>query len=354
MSSKVLIDLGKLKNPYSGLGQFSFFFGKHISNMPKESLFWNFLTPDEYVDQFGIKWNYEKLTLKRRFFPGLCNKYDLWHAIHQDSAYMPSNRSTPYILTIHDLNFLEEKSQGSASRRLKSLQNKVNRATAITFISNYSASIAKKHLKMEGKETHIIHNGVDIDTTEEFHKPQYLPEGKFLFTIGMILKKKNFHVLIDFIEQLPDYNLIIAGDDSDSYANYIRKLIHGKSMEHRVILPGIISNHDRTYLYQNCTAFLFPSLMEGFGFPIIEAMRFGKPAFISTSSSLPEIGGDMAYYWDNFNPNSMKEVFLDNLKNYLLDQPMLSKRIIEYSMQFNWEYSIEKYISLYKKILNVH
>lgn len=351
MSFKVLIDLGKLKKPFSGLGQFSYYFGRHIKRKFEAAINWNFLIPQSSKEILPINYSYETLSLKRRFLPFISKKYDLWHAIHQDSAYMPSNRSTPYILTIHDLNFLKEKGRRAASRRLERLQEKVNRASAITFVSKYTASVAQKHLKMAGKETHIIYNGVDIETSGKFPKPLYLPESKFLFSIGMILKKKNFHVLIDFIEQIEGYSLIIAGDDSGSYAKSIRKLIRKKNLGKRVILPGIISNQDRIYLYQNCSAFLFPSLMEGFGLPVIEAMRFGKPVYISTFSSLPEIGGDLAYYWDNFNPESMRDVFLDNQIKYERDFSFLSKRISEYSFQFNWEDSIEKYISLYKKTL---
>ena len=78
-----------------------------------------------------------------------------------------------------------------------------------------------------------------------------------------------------------------------------------KGLEERIILPGEISDMDKYWLYKNCEAFVFPSMYEGFGLPVIEAMNFGKPVFLSTFSSLPEVGGKYALYWENFDSQLM-------------------------------------------------
>ncbi len=354
MSYQVLVDLGKLKTLYSGLGQFSYYFGKHIAALNYKNLHWNFLTPRTFIDQFGPDWNYEQLSLRRRYLPDICRQYHIWHAIHQDSAYYPGKNSSPYILTIHDLNFLQEKNRFIARQRLKRLQRKVNRAAVITFISNYTASMADRFLDLSGKQTKVIYNGVDIETSEETEKPGFLPGGRFLFTIGMVLEKKNFHVLVDMMEKIPEYNLVIAGDKSDHYSRRIENRIRKKRLGKRIFLPGIISHEDKLYLYRNCDAFVFPSKMEGFGLPVIEAMRFGKPVFSSTYSSLSEIGGDMAYYWDNFEPEHMAAVFHEKMKIYNKNQAGLSEIIQGYSMKFNWEKSISRYLNIYQEVIKQH
>lgn len=353
MEYQVLIDLGKLKTLYSGLGQFSFYYGKHISKNSIDNVKWVFLTPDTFVKRFGYQWRYEKLSVCRRYFPALCRHYHLWHAIHQDSAFLPDNNHTPYILTIHDLNFLQEKKRMIARLRLHNLQKKVNRSSAVTFISNYTAGIARENLNLKNKYTRVIHNGVEIDTEKTVSRPSYLPEGKFLFTIGMVLEKKNFHVLIEFLTYLEGYNLVIAGDKSDNYASKILRLVKKYDLENRVFLPGIISQDDKIYLFRHCKAFLFPSKMEGFGLPVIEAMRFGKPVFISKYSSLPEIGGPVAYYWENMRPADMADYFKKRIIDFDEGSVLLSQKIKEYSDNFQWEKSMAEYKSLYEEMIRL-
>lgn len=352
MAFNVLMDMGKLKNPYCGLGQFSYHFGKYISKVRDPALNWHFLVPGDKFEIFGTEHQYEALSLMRRYLPGLCKKYDLWHALHQDSAYFPTDQGTPFVLTIHDLNFLEEKTAWKARRRLVKLQKKVDRASDIVFISKYTSKIAGLHLNLEGKDVHLIYNGVQIDTERHCTKPGFLPHGKYLFALGVILRKKNFHVLIDFIDKLPEFNLVIAGDRSGDYASEMEESIRRKGLQQRVILPGTISENDKIYLFKNCEAFLFPSKLEGFGLPVIEAMRFGKPVFLSKLSSLPEIGGSLAYYWEDFNSDHMIQLFKSAFEHYSLNQIAISDKIRDYAYGYNWEDSIRHYYDLYIRILN--
>lgn len=348
----VLLDMGKLKRSYSGLGQFSYYFGKHILKIKNEELSFNFLVPESQTGIFGQDYAYEKTSLFRRISPSLCKKYHLWHALHQDSSFLPADSTSPYILTIHDLNFLEEKGPFKARRRLKGLQKKVDRASAVTFISNHTAKISKKNLNLEGKSIHVIHNGVDIESNKSVVKPDYLPPGKYLLALGMVLKKKNFHVLLDFIDRVSEYKLVIAGDISSQYAKMILKIINNRHLQNRVILPGIVSEDDKIFLYKNCSGFLFPSMMEGFGLPVIEAMRFGKPVFISNMASLPEIGGNLAYYWSDFDPDHMANIFNSKISEYEENEKDMKNKIIEYSKQYDWKKSILQYYNLYLEVLN--
>jgi glycosyltransferase involved in cell wall biosynthesis len=325
----------------------------HLSDVKDNELEWNFLTPRSFDNSFGTKCNYESLSFRRRYLPSICPEYNLWHAIHQDSAYFPGHKKTIYILTIHDLNFLREKSPMQAENILNHLQRKVDRASYITFISNFTASEAVKYLEFSNKPTCVIHNGVEINTETEVRRPVYLPEAKYLFSLGMILEKKNFHILIDFIEKINEYNLVIAGDKSHPYAVRLEHEIKRRKLTHKIIMPGIISNEDKIYLYKNCEAFLFPSLNEGFGMPVIEAMRFGKPVFTSRFSSLPEIGGDHAFYWDSFDPIHMIEIFNKKLGYYNENKSFISNDLINYSRIYSWEKSIHAYLQVYRELLGI-
>ncbi len=120
----------------------------------------------------------------------------------------------------------------------------------------------------------------------------------------------------------------------------------------RVVFTGLISDDDKAWYYANCEAFLFPSIAEGFGLPVIEAMHFGKPVFLSTHTSLPEIGGDVAWYFDNFEPATMQATFLKGMAEYQADDT-LKADIIARASKFDWAKTAEQYLDLYAECLSV-
>ena len=195
----------------------------------------------------------------------------------------------------------------------------------------------------------MIYNGVKVDTLTNPIKPDYIGNNKFFFSIGIFNNKKNFHVLLPVIKQMQDYNLIIAGDNDTDYGREIKSQIVSLGLENRVILTGKISEADKNYLYKHCEAFLFPSLAEGFGMPVIEAMMFGKPVFLSKETCLPEIGGTAAFYFDDFDKASMTSLIEERLKFFKSHN--MSAEVIEYASKFNWKNSIKEYLRLYQEIL---
>ena len=108
MTKKVLIDLSKLKDLNSGLGQVNLNFARQILKHIDTQLEYVFLLPDNTRYLFSSSIEYELLSLKRRYLPRLCPEYSLWHATYQVGNYRP-HPNTPYILTIHDLNYWHQK-----------------------------------------------------------------------------------------------------------------------------------------------------------------------------------------------------------------------------------------------------
>ena len=353
MKKTVLLDLGKLKDLNNGLGQVSYQLGKKLENYNdnENEIEFHYLLPKGFDTAFKKATHFEIISSRRRYFPFTCKRYDLWHSIHQDSAYFPSDSQTPYILTIHDLNFLEEKKEKKAVKRLRSLQKKVVRASAVTVISKYTEKMVRDNLSLQDIPIHLIYQGVEIKTTH-LKKPDYAPLDKFLFTIGVILEKKNFIILLDFMKLLPEYKLIIAGKNTTEYAGLIEKKIRELNLSDRVIMPGIISDQEKNWFFQNCDAFVYPSKYEGFGMPIIEAMNFGKPIFLSTYSCLPEIGNKYAFYWNDSDPRKMKNQFFKKIFEFQ-KKPDLSESMKRYAQSFNWDRTVSAYIKLYKKLLNL-
>jgi glycosyltransferase involved in cell wall biosynthesis len=348
----VLIDLDRLKDLNTGLGQVADFFGKEISQLKDSTFKFTLLVPKKFKGYFGNNVDYEAVSLKRRYFPSLCRKYDLWYTIHQDSAYFPSNRKTPYILTINDLNFLGEKSPAKAKKRLGQLQKKVNRARAITVISKFTESVVRENLHVGNIPIQVIYCGVKVKSFEDVPRPAFVPAGgDLLFSVGVVRMKKNYHVLIDFMQRLPEnYKLIIAGNKAGSYAEELHRKIDALGLQKRILLPGLISEEDKYWMYNNCKAVLFPSKFEGMGFPPVEAMRFGKPVFASTWSSIPEVSEDKAYYWETFEPDEMSRFFLEKIDEFYADsgRPEILR---QHSLRYTWEVNVKTYLELFKEIV---
>ena len=126
------------------------------------------------------------------------------------------------------------------------------------------------------------------------------------------MPKKNVDLLVEMMKYLPEENLLIVGNWSRKSGQTLYRKIQETNTGNIYTLPNV-TEEEKAALYKACRAFLFPSLCEGFGMPPIEAMKFGKPVFLSTLTSLPEIGGDAAFYWKDLTPKAMAETVKERM-----------------------------------------
>jgi glycosyltransferase involved in cell wall biosynthesis len=355
MRKKLLVDLSALKDIYCGLGQIALAYGKYFQENYKRDEAHYLLTlllPKSMFGIFGNEVEYIDSTnwfTKRFLF--LFLKFDIWHSTHQLSRFKPKYKSTKYILTVHDLNYLYERTGWRKTRKHFQIQRKINRANEITCISEFVKSEVENNLELNGKQCKVIYNGVEtLDEIRAF-KPKIELHLPFFFSLGVILKKKNFHVLLDMMKLMPDKHLYIAGKEPSRkrnkvYAINMKKRIDDGDVKN-VTLLGAVSHDEKIWLYKNCEAFLFPSLFEGFGLPVIEAMQFGKPVFSSKETSLKEIGANFAYFWNNFDPQEMKSLIDDNLVNFYKN-----KELALYEKEYADSFSYQKHFEAYEKLYN--
>jgi glycosyltransferase involved in cell wall biosynthesis len=156
----------------------------------------------------------------------------------------------------------------------------------------------------------------------------------------------NFHVLLDVMRAFPGYDLYISGEDRNEYAMEIRGRIKTGGLAN-VFLTGAIGQAGKIWLYRHCEAFFFPTLLEGFGLPVIEAMQFGKPVFSSNRTSLPEICGGHAFLWDNFDA----EYMIQSRKNFTVDfhsDPGRAEKEKAHAATFGYDKHIAEYLKLYR------
>ena len=253
------------------------------------------------------------------------------------------------ILTIHDLNAVHErfKSEYKINKRLKKIRSYIDACDRVVAISHFVAGdILKYFPEAEGKLS-VIYNGADVLKADEGHIPAYLPSKPFLFTIGHVSAKKNFHVLPALLKD-NNYELVISGVETP-YKNKITEEAKKFNCMERVKITGPVSEEDKAWYYKNCAAFVFPSLAEGFGLPVIEAMHFGKPVFLSTLTSLPEIGGDAAFYFDSFDAEAMQQVFTEGMNRFYAGNR--EEKVKAHATQFNWIKTADEYLQLYQECL---
>lgn len=348
---RIFIDTERLRDPYSGLGQFCLHLGHDLVQQNPDPKVYQvtFGVPKAEVGVFGDAVQYHIVSWHDRIWRS--GEYNLWHSTHQDVALLPAS-STQTILTIHDLNFLDraDYSVSKKAAKLVSLQRKIDRAAALTTISEYTASVVREHLRVpETKPLHVIYNGAAINANGDQSIPAFAKEGDppFFLFLGVIHPKKNVHVLLPLLQAFPDYRLIMAGDNSHDYALHVRQQAIKLGVSDQLLMPGTVSQEEKAWLYAHCEAFLFPSLSEGFGLPIVEAMQFGKPVFLSRLTSLPEIGGRDAFYFDSFEPDELVNTFREGMMTFHED-PLRSDRLRWHAKKFSWEKAAKKYWELYQ------
>jgi glycosyltransferase involved in cell wall biosynthesis len=348
---RIIFDCERMKYTNTGLYSYCFQLGMRLKqqfNLRSEEL--NFFTPPSLKGIFGENQRYiSQNSLQKFWLPSLKNYY-IWHSTYQNSHYLPVlNKKIKVVLTIHDLNFLydEKKSKTKKAKYLRFVQKNIDRSAAIVTVSEFAKTDVLKHCNVGNKPVVVIHNGTNSLEAPNLLRNSYKPRDKFLFSIGVINRKKNFHVLLPLLQHNKDIELLIAGpaDDPD-YLHFMRDSARRLGVEEKLRMLGPISEAEKSWYYRNCYAFAFPSLSEGFGLPVAEAMSVGKPLFLSDRTALPEIGRDIAFYFRDFNEHRMQHVFRRGMEKY--SDHKMEDRIKQRSAEFCWRKAASQYLDVYR------
>jgi len=349
----VFLESHNMKNRAGGLGTFNYELIKAIAGKPLTDLdiYLNLKNPQHAEAEFKNTFKYKKYSsLQRHAMFRIRQKFDVWHSLNQNTKVEPMFDPKKYILTVHDVNFMEEKKGAEAEANIRIFKEKLKRTDTVTYISEFAKQQAHKYFDIKDVQEVVIYNGNPISTLVDFkdYNPEIPADKPFFYSIGDFVERKNFMSLVKMIEITEGYNLVISGGNDKAYGQEIKEYIKLKNLEHKVFLTGKVSEEGKQYFLANCAAFLFPSIREGFGLPPVEAMRFGKPVFLSTLTSLPEIGGNAAFYWDNFDAEYMRDFVIENLEKFKANPAAYLDKIKARADFFSWAKAAEEYISLYR------
>lgn len=349
-----IFDCERMKYGNTGLYNYCKNLGLHLQKHidPNREQLVYFCPPGNEI--FGNSKYIRQSSLQKFHMPPLSG-FDLWHATYQNSDYVPFlNKKIKVLLTIHDLNFMynDAKSNAKKTKYLNRLQKLVNRSSAIVCVSEYSRKDVEFYCDLKNKPLAVIHNGTNTLEKPVLKENSYKPGKPFLFSLGVITRTKNFHSLLPLVQQNEDMELVIAGrsDDKD-YCRYILEEASKMGVQDNIRLLGTVSEQEKSWYLQNCCAFALPSLTEGFGLPVTEAMSAGKPLFLSNRTALPEIGSNVAFYFPDFSASSMQQTFVEGMKTYRSLQ--MQDNIKQRSNEFCWSNAAARYIEMYRRVLEV-
>lgn len=343
---RILIDLSILRNIHCGLGQVALNYGYYFRDVyqPKEGEEITLMVPKKFMGAFGNKVKYVRSWKIFRIFPQwIGDKFDVWHAIHQLSRWNPNTYH--YVLTIHDFNCVYEKQDQARVRKyLTKIQRKVEWADRIVAISQFAKAEVEKYTRLDGKKVEVIYNGIErIDLTPE-KEPADIRK-PYLFSIGEIKEKKNFHVLVEIMKKMPEYQLYIAGNNNTPYAQTIEKMLREKGVTNMHLI-GKVSAEEKVWLYRHCEAFVFPSLFEGFGLPVVEAMLFRKPVICSHETSLVEIGNKHVSFFEKDYPAESSAELIRRAISHTTPEQL--DEAFDYAISFSWRNHMDAYLRLYR------
>lgn len=169
--------------------------------------------------------------------------------------------------------------------------------------------------------------------------PAPLPKNFFLF-VGVVKERKNVFNVVRafsrFYRTHPSYHLVIGGNATGEYADAIRSLIEKENIRSAVHLIGHLNDGQLSFVYRRAEALVFPSFVEGFGYPILEAMDCGIPVITSNQSSLAEIGGEAALLVDPYKPEALAGAMTRIADDSGLREELIKKGNI-WKQNFSWD-----------------
>ncbi len=344
---------------------------KELQKSDNRNEYFVFVAPGEDHCLHDSK-NVHIIEIGSNFYP-LWEQFSLPRAVNQlnlDMLHCTSNTAPilckiPMILTLHDIIFLEprDKSNKSLYQNMGWLYRRfvvpriLKKCKRIITVSEfeYNNIISKLHIPEE--KMVMIYNGYNewfkpVEDIELIYQ-QYIEEPGYFFFLGNTDPKKNTErTLIAYSHYLEKSNVkrkLLMADLDRSFLDDIIERNHIENIKDYMVIPGYIKNADLPFIYNNAFAFLYTSLRESFGIPLLEAMACGTPVITSNTSSMPEIGGPEVLM---VNPQHAEEI---TEKMLLLekDETIYQKQKeigIRRAQQFSWKYTAEQLLTVYEDV----
>lgn len=313
--------------------------------LPEETAWWKYklVKPSKLWTQIGLP--FSLYTSKRP---------DVFLTL---THYAPRFSPVPTIVSVMDLSFLhfpETFKKNDLYQLTKWTKYSVMKAKKIITISKSSKNDIIKHYNIDEKKIKVVHLGLkNMASNSSVPLEEFGINKKFILFVGTLQPRKNIVNLIKAFSLLPNqfkesYQLVIVGKKGWLYEDILRAP-EMFGVEDKTLFLDYIKDNELPSFYKNAEVFVLPSLYEGFGLPILEAMRYGCPVITSNVSSMPEAGGDAAMYFD---PNNIEDIE-EKIEKVLNDEKLRKKMIekgSEHYKKFTWEKAAKEVLSAVESV----
>lgn len=289
------------------------------------------------------------------------------HIIHANNYSCPRGLKGARVLyTLHDLNFLEHPEWTTEQNRCVCFEGVFTASIYADFVIAVSRYTRNKFLEFfphyPTERIQVVYESSRFSLASDKVKKakgkrlQGLNPNQFWLAVGTLEPRKNLRRLLKAFalfqgQTTVQYPLVLAGGKGwleDDLEEFIQEL--GLSEDVRVL--GYVSDEELSWLYSNCFCFVYPSLYEGFGLPVLEAMEHGAAVVTSNTTSLPEVAGDAAHYVNPLDEIDIAEAFgkLERDTDY---REMLKRKAIIQAKKFSWEKSASEVLYIYREVISM-
>lgn len=369
---RIGIDCRMFKSSFTGIGRYTFELVKNLQKLDTTNEYILFFNDPEYSAFTPSQPNFKKVLVNAEHysmseqtkFLRILNKQhlDLMHFTHFNA---PILYKKPFVVTIHDIThtLFPGRKMKSLPYRLayqKVIKSAIQKSKKIIAVSNNTKQDLETIFHAPAEKIHTIYEGANEEFRQltdevraEYTKiinDKYGITKPYLLYTGVHRYHKNLVRLIQAFKLLtanhPDLKLVITGKDDPLYPEVNEEVFH-QSVQGKVIFTGLVPEDDLIALYNLSLAYVFPSLYEGFGLPILEAMQCGTVVCASNVSSIPEIAGEKnAVFFDPLNPEDMAA----KIEGAIAD-PALQWKLIQNGFarvkDFSWEKMARELLALY-------
>ncbi len=357
---------------------------KNLQEIDKVNEYFIFVKPDEDDTVLSETPNFKIIELdggpyptwEQFALPKAAKKYGC-EILHCTSNTAPYYTDIPLVTTLHDIIYMESSYYriltGSATtyQKFGNVYRKlivprvVKKSDKIITVSHFEKNrIAEFFNISNDHRLEAVYNGVSthfkpISDEAELKrvKEKYNLPDKFFFFLGNTDPKKNtkgtLKAFSDFLKQSKsDFKLVMLDYDINELEKLLTE-IGDKQLIHQIVLTGYVVNTDLPAIYSLSTIFLYPSLRESFGIPMLEAMACGVPVITSNTSSMPEVSGDAAHIIDPYKPEEITEGINKILSDKEYSENLCKKGLIRSNL-FSWKNMAEQILVLYNEIKTKH
>jgi len=352
-----------------GVGQYAFNLIKSLYSIDKTNKYIVYLKEKPLKDMppQRVNWQYkvfgpQKLWTKIALPIKLYTQKERLDVFFSPSHYSPQFCPCPTVPTIHDLGYLKFQDQFTKKdlyQLINWTKESIKKAAHIVTVSNFSKTEIEKIYKINPKKITIAYNGVEdlpkIDTKlqQKILSSYNLQTNSYYLYLGTLKPNKNIPFLIKsftrYLQLTPQTKLVIAGKKGwlfDEIFNTVKQ----EGIEDKVVFTDFIDESQKWTLYKHAKALILPSTYEGFGIPVIEAMKSNTPVISSNIAPLKEVIEDNGFYFD---PNNQQEL-VDQIVKLNNLGPLDIKKITDKAKIradfFTWENTAKSVLVVFKKV----